>query len=298
MNLFVTGSSGFLGSHAYREAERRGHSVMGSDNREFAEDYAARAMHLGDIATIRPNTLRGYDVLIHFAAYTSLASFADNMAANYATNVSAFINLLECARQAGVRKVVYASSSAIYMDGRGTNFREDEPIDHTRLVSHYGKSKLADELIAASYADAFGMNILGLRYFNVYGPGDELKGNRCAPVQHFLNSRAAGERIVIYNNGTQAKDFIHVDDAIDITFRLIDADARGVYNVGTGVATTFNRCAEIIGGPVRYTPHPSPFGYQYYTKADTTKLLNTIGPYKFIDIETGLARMMKEPVAV
>lgn len=295
MKLFISGSSGFLGSHLYLRALERGHSVTGADIRMFPDGRVVQ-MRLGSIATLTPADLDGCDCLVHMAAYTSLFGFADNMAANYTTNVSSFINLLECARLAGVRKVVYASSSAVYCDGIGESFREDEPIDHTRLVSHYGKSKLADELIAGSYADAFGMNLLGLRYFNVYGPGDERKGNRCAPVQHFVNSRAKGEPILIYNDGTQAKDFIHVDDAIDITFRLIDADARGIYNVGTGKATTFNRCAGIIGGPVCYAPHPSPFGYQYFTKADTTKLLATIGPYDFIDVETGMARMMQQEV--
>lgn len=291
--MFVTGSSGFLGIHLVDNARARGYQVTGLDTRmPPINEPSPHHFICRDVASINPGMLTGMDVVVHFAAYTSLVAFADDMAGNYTTNVSAFLNLLDCARKAGVRKVVYASSSAVYCDGMGTSFREDVPIDHTRLVSHYGKSKLMDELAACSFEDALGMNVLGLRYFNVYGPGDERKLDRCAPVQHFLHSRASGKPIVIYGDGHQAKDFIYVRDAIHATFRLIDADARGVYNIGTGVATTFNRVAQLIGGPVEYCPHPSPFGYMLYTRADTTKLLATIGPYEFLPIESGLSRMM------
>jgi ADP-L-glycero-D-manno-heptose 6-epimerase len=98
--------------------------------------------------------------------------------------------------------------------------------------------------------------------------------------------------MIIYGDGRQAKDLIHVEDAIEITFRLLESDATGIYNVGTGIATSFNRLSELIGGPVEYVPNPNPRGYQYFTEADTSKLHQVIGDYQFIPVEDGIKTLI------
>jgi len=236
-----------------------------------------------------------------------MAGFQDDLEANYYTNVAGFLNVLDVAHHAKVAKLVYASSSAIYFDGKysqlaqklGEAFTEEDPfINPLRLHTHYGKSKLINEMIAASYDSAYNFSTLGLRYFNVYGAGDEKKTNRCAPVQHFINSRKEGKPIVIYGDGSQAKDFIYVDDAIDITFRLLESNADGVCNVGTGVATSFNDAADTVDelfqskSEHRYVPIPNPDSYQYYTRADVSKMLSFVGEHKFTTLREGLGHLV------
>jgi len=283
MKLLITGSAGFIGSHAVKAALARGWEVDSLDIR-------ARPPRHADVRLL---TRMECDVVLHLAAYSSNAGFADNLADNYACNVMGTWNVLRLAAQSGAR-VVYASSSAVYgrnSDGTMSD-SEFDLLDLQLINSHYAKSKLINEMMAASYQTA-GVNCLGLRIFNAYGAGDELKppGKQAPPTwMHIAKER--GEPIVIYGDGTQAKDFIHVSDVVEIIMRLIESDATGIVNVGTGVATSFNDLAAMIGGDkylVNNRPIPDPASYQHFTRADTTRLLSIIRPYEFKSIEEGLA---------
>jgi UDP-glucose 4-epimerase len=273
VKLLVTGSDGFIGEHATKYAARRGYEVVGFDLKQGSSILSST-----DVL----HAVAGCTHILHLAAYTGTQTFQHNLHRNYQTNVCGFLNMLDAARESHVSKFVYASSSAVYC---GNSFCEDDVI--SGLQSHYAKSKLMDEMVAASYQ----IPTIGLRYFNVYGPGEEKKGDCCSPIQHFLNSRHAGVPITIYGDGTQAKDFIHVSDVVAITFQLMESDAEGIYNVGTGVATSFNRLAELVGGPVRYTPNPYSV-YQHYSKANTRKLCAALGDYRFLPVESGIAGLV------
>ena len=102
-------------------------------------------------------------------------------------------------------------------------------------------------------------------------------------------AKREGNPAIIFGDGEQAKDFIHVIDVVEIIMRLIESDATGIVNVGTGVATSFNDLAQLIGCQVEYAPVPDPASYQYFTRADTERLLSIIGPYKFKSVKEGLA---------
>ena len=282
MKLLITGSAGFIGSYAVKAAVERGWEVDSLDVRA----HPPRNLDVRLLSRIEA------DVVLHLAAHSSNADFAETPAAlteNYANNVFGTWNILRLAQQCGAR-VVYASSSAVY----GSNFpdfdpdwmdEEQAPHDLHELASHYAKSKLINEMMAASFP-----NTLGLRIFNAYGRGDELKpSGRQAPPTWMKTAKDRGEPIVIYGDGTQAKDFIHVSDVVEIIMRLIESDATGIVNVGTGVATSFNDLARLIGCEVEYKPVPDPASYQYFTRADLTRLLSIIGPYKFKSIEEGLS---------
>lgn len=278
MRILITGASGFIGSHAVKAAMARGWEV---DSLDVGAKSQARRMDVRLLSRIEA------DCVLHLAAYSSNAGFADNLAENYANNVMGTWNILRLAQQCGAR-VVYASSSAVYAnsaercgDLEGHN-HEGEFIGSIELASHYGRSKLINEMMAASFP-----NTLGLRIFNAYGPGDELKPfGRQAPPTWMQAAKRAGEPPVIYGDGTQAKDFIHVSDVVECIMRLTESDATGIVNVGTGVATSFNDLARLIAPKldvaiIDYRPIPDPASYQYYTRADTTRLLSIIGPYKF-----------------
>lgn len=284
MKLLITGASGFIGRYAVKAALARGWEVDSLDVRADSESRRCDVRLLSRI---------GADVVLHLAAYSSNAGFADALAENYANNVMGTWNVLRLAQQCGAR-VVYASSSAVYGQRPADWIRlpdwEGENIPFQMISSHYAKSKLINEMMAADFP-----NTLGLRIFNAYGAGDELKPiGRQAPPTWMQAAKRAGEPMVIYGDGTQAKDFIHVSDVVEIIMRLIESDATGIMNVGTGVATSFLKIAGMCGAnmmknEIMFKPIPDPESYQYFTRADTTRLLSIIGPYEFESVEEGLS---------
>lgn len=274
MRLLITGSVGFIGKYAVEAAKLRGWDV-GTSN--WAQGISRIFQH---------------DCILHLGAYSSNAGFADNLAKNYSNNIEGLANILDVAKSTGAR-VVYASSSAVYGEGAEGCFDCEDDSVYPDLVSHYAKSKLVNEMMAESYRSQ-GLNVLGLRIFNAYGKGDELKEpGKQAPPTWMRAAKERGEPIVIYGDGTQAKDFIHVSDVVECIMRLIESDATGIVNVGTGVATSFNDLAGMISAPgfvghCEYRPIPDPTSYQHFTRADTKRLLSIIGPYKFKTLEEGL----------
>jgi len=282
--LLITGSIGFIGRHAVRDARERDWTAI-----PFQGSFMGQ-----DIRTT-PIPRFGLDAILHLAAFSSNAGFADKMAGNYNINVTGFHRVLRVAMATGAR-LLYASSSAVYQDYRLTtpssgeewSDSESDPIYAHSNKSHYGRSKLINEMMAESYR-TIGLNALGLRIFNAYGPGDELKPvGRQAPMTWMQAAKREGKPAVIYGDGTQAKDFIHISDVVEIIMRLLESDAQGIVNVGTGVATSFDALAGLIGCEREYRPIPDPASYQFYTRADTSRLLSIIGPYKFKTVEEGL----------
>lgn len=286
MKLLITGASGFIGSYAVKAAMARGWEVDSIDTNAESERRRVDVRLLQRIEA---------DCVLHLAAWSSNAEFDLTpkwLADHYANNVFGLWNVLRLAQQCGAR-VLYASSSAVLGGGQEDldtsqisgpdgwwDGDDDEP---WRLTSHYGRSKRINELMAASYP-----NTLGLRIFNAYGKGDELKRHQ-APITQMLADKAKGEPFVCYGDGTQAKDFIHVSDVVEIIMRLIESPATGIVNVGTGVATSFNELIHLIGGmDGQYAPVPDPASYQYYTRADLSRLRSIIGNYKFLSVEEGL----------
>ncbi len=284
MKLLITGSAGFIGTHAVAAAKTRGWDVIECDLR-----CPYNWMRMSNEDCRDTEWPRGCSHVLHLAGYSSNAGFADDMWRNYNNNVCGLSHILNMAMIARAR-VVYASSSAVYGPAWSMPAaRETMTATCASHSSHYGKSKRINEMMAESYRD-IGLSVLGLRLFNAYGAGDELKpAGRQAPPTWMAAAKHEGKPAIIYGDGTQAKDFIHVSDAVEIIMRLIESDATGIVNVGTGVATSFNDLARLIGCEVEYKPVPDPASYQYFTRADLTRLLSIIGPYKFKSIEEGLS---------
>ncbi len=289
--ILITGCSGFIGRHAVAFALRSGYSVVGLDLNSLDVKHKNLVFIRGDINnrnTVK-RAARGCEYMLHLAAMTSLPDFQYDLYKNYGTNVVAFLNLIEEARRNKCKKFVYASSSGVYQD----EFGEDSVIDVRTQRNHYGKSKLIDEMIADSYIDSYRLGAVGLRYFNVYGPGEEVK-ERSSPITQFLISKRKSGTITIFGDGKQSKDFVYIDDVIKITFRLMESGrSLGVYNIGTGVATSFNRIARLMD-PTRivYKKNPYLSSYIFYLKADTRRLFAEIGRYKFVDVKEGISRLI------
>lgn len=282
--LLITGSSGFIGRHMVQKALALGYDVVGLDLKGSAINGEKHIT--GDIRDIKTvaDAMEGANYVMHLAAVTSPVDFLDDPVGCYSTNVDGFRNVIDAARKRVVKRFLYASSASMYLN----DFSEDAVIDIKRQRNHYAKSKMIDEMIAYSYQDIYEMNVIGLRYFNVFGLGEDGKGAHASVVGQFLRSREDGKPLVVYGDGKQNRDYIYVDDAVNISFMLLDKGTYPVYNVGTGKAISFNEIADIIHKEGKqFVPNPLPT-YQYHTQADTRILFETIGEYRFTDVKEAI----------
>ena len=282
MRFLVTGVSGLIGSNLAAELARS-HEVVGLCNfSPGSEDNARRfggKFHRGDIRDFDYGSLGGFDGCFHQAAVTDTTVTDPKLM--FSTNVDAFARLLEWAWRSGCRKVVYASSAATYGKGRVPMKETDVPAP----ANIYGESKVEMEKAALRFAKEHpGMTIVGLRYFNVYGPGETHKLKAASMVYQLYRRIASGEAPRVFKWGEQSRDFIYVKDVAAANVKAFELDRPGahVFNVGTGARTSFNRVIEILNRtlgasrPTEYFDNPYAF-YQDETQADTSLAESILG---------------------
>ncbi|WP_119154005.1 SDR family oxidoreductase [Caldimonas tepidiphila] len=261
----VTGSAGFIGSHLLEQLLRAGQTVTSLDN--FATGHQANLDEVralvgeeawsrhrfveGDIAD--PATCRaaceGVDVVLHQAALGSVPrSIADPLATHRA-NATGFLNMLVAAKDAGVKRLVYAASSSTYGDSPTLPKVEDVI---GRPLSPYAVTKYLNELYADVFGRCYGLQTVGLRYFNVFGPRQDPNGAYAAVIPRWTASMLKGERCVINGDGETSRDFCFVANAVQANLRAAlveDAQAvNQVYNVAVGDRTTLKTLHEAIAG--------------------------------------------------
>jgi UDP-glucose 4-epimerase len=257
MGLYlVTGGAGFIGSSIARALIARGDGVRIVDNfstgkRENLADIADRIELLeGDIRDdkLMARATAGVEVVYHEAAIASVPQSMAEPLENHAVNATGTWRVLEAARHAGVRRVVYAASSAAYGD------EPTLPKVETMApapISPYGATKLAGEVALQVYARAFGLETVALRYFNVFGPRQDPKSEYAAVIPKFITAALAGKQPRIFGDGKQSRDFCHIDNVIEANFAAATADAAKasgrVFNVGCGESIDLNRVVSLIG---------------------------------------------------
>jgi len=275
----VTGGAGFIGSHTVSLLCERGIPVRVLDDlstgfRANLEGLPAELL-VGCI-TDRPTVeraMRGCSHVIHLAAIPGVSASVDDPPQSDRVNVNGTVTVFECARRAGVQRVVYASSCAVYGQTEGRVVREPDPLQPT---SPYAAAKAADELYAAVFSETLGLPCIGVRYQNVFGPKQDPSGAYAAVIPRFVEFALRGQPLPIQCDGEQSRDFVAVTDVARANLAAATApDARGVYNVGTGQRTTVNQIAQLvlqeISSGVGVEHHPPRQGDIRHMRSDPSK---------------------------
>ena len=285
----VTGAAGFIGSHLAEALVARGHRVIGVDAfvdfypRAFKEANLARLrqspnFHLieSDLNTANlPKLLTGVDYVFHLAAQAGVrTSWGEGFASYVENNVLATQRLLEAAKQSGVRRVIYASSSSVYGNAAVQPAREDSP---TAPISPYGVTKLAAEHLCRLYTTEHGLPTISLRYFTVFGP----RQRPDMAFHKFIRAILTGDPITVYGDGEQSRDFTYVGDIVAANLAAMHHGHPGAwYNLGGGTRVTVNEVLrlleQIMDRPAHIIYQARQFGDAAHTAADTTAARNDL----------------------
>jgi UDP-glucose 4-epimerase len=238
----ITGACGFVGSNLTRAMVEQGrsHRLVVLDNETMGSPRdlpdVELEYHKGDICdpVLLSRVVAGCDTIIHLAANTRVIESIEDPTLNFEVNVRGTFNVLMAARDAGVKRVVMASTG-------GAILGDVEPPVHEAMVPQpaapYGASKLAAEGYGHAFAGSYGMQVTALRFSNVYGPRSYRKGSA---VAHFFKQVLDGKPITVYGDGSQVRDFVFVADLCQGILQAIDADVSGVFQLGSGKPTTIN----------------------------------------------------------
>jgi len=300
----VTGGAGFIGSHLCEGLFRKGHEVVivddlssGSMERIDAirDEYPETIFWKGSITDLAflKDPFCGADGVFHQAAFVSVPGSIDDPLTNHAVNMTGTLNVLIAARDAGVRKVVAASSAAIYGNLPGLPKREDDPVDP---LSPYALAKLTGEGYGRLFGDLYGLSTVFLRYFNVYGSRQDPHSDYAAVIPKFIGRLSRGEPPKIFGDGEQTRDFVYVKDVVSANIRAMESGATGVFNIASGKETSVNDLASILStlsgfsGSPEYAPERP--GEVKRSVADISKAKEGFGFLPGYSLEEGLLEML------
>ncbi len=248
MKAIITGGAGFIGSNL-AEVLSRGNEVIIVDDLSTGNDANIRGFDIElvkgsvtDLDLLR-KIFKGADYVFHQAAIPSVPrSIKDPISTNEA-NVTGTLKVLIAARDCGVKKVIFASSSSAYGDTPELPKREDM---NPNPLSPYAVTKLIGEFYCNVFDEVYDLKTVALRYFNVYGPKQDPHSDYAAVIPKFIKRIQEGKPPIIYGDGTQTRDFTSVDDVVSANILAAESDAKGVYNVATGKRITINELASVI----------------------------------------------------
>lgn len=309
MRYLVTGGAGFIGSHIVRTLLKQGADVRVLDNfstgkREnlagLSEQFGGSRfeVHEGDLrdrAFVR-TAVRDVDVVFHEAAFVSVPESMEKPQDCFDVNVAATVALFDAAREAGVRRVVIASSAAVYGESDALPLKETTP---TQSLSPYAASKRTDEVYAQLYTQALGLDVVALRYFNVYGPRQRPDSMYAAAVPIFVRRLLDGKPVTVFGDGGQTRDLINVRDVVRANLVAAEhPDAPGqVFNVCTGQETRLLDLLEVLYDLFPDMPEPvfaePRQGDIYHSVGSPAFTAQTIGFQAEVALDEGL----KETVA-
>ena len=287
----VTGAAGFIGSNLVDYLLERGHTVVcvyneSADNDKFHWKHeSGMSINVkGDITDYKfmKNVFAGVDYVFHLAAESRLQPAIENPIRAVTKNCVGTTVMLQCAREVGVKRFIYSSTSSGYGNNPYPNV-ETQPDDS---LNPYSASKVAAEKFCKMYTDLYGLETVILRYFNVFGDRSPTKGQYAPVIGIFQRQRDAGEPLTIVGDGSQRRDFVHVEDVARANYLAAIMPLRGhvgeVFNVGSGTCYTIQQIADAISYNQTYIDKRS--GEMDTTFADITKIGKVIGWKPEIDV--------------
>lgn len=288
MKILVTGCAGFIGSHITDALLAKGHKVVGIDtarndyiigleaNPNFKFYHRSVQLNLSEV-------LDGVTHICHQAAYGSVPRSIENPLGFTENNIMGFANVLEGAREAGIKRVVFASSSSVY-----------------EMLSPYAMTKDTNETQARQYASIYGLETIGLRYFNVYGPRQRADSPYSAVISKWVKAIQNGEPIYINGNGHQSRDFTYVKDVVEANLLALFGELKNfgrTYDIGCGSSTTLNFLAQKLGYVLGIKPqiyyNPERQGDAFYSKASTWEAEEALDFTAEYPLERGLTDWLK-----
>ena len=312
MKLLVTGAAGFIGMHSCKRLIERGHEVFGIDNLNSYYDPTLKQARLEQLRPSEKFTFeklditdepalravfeaKRFDAVLHLAAQAGVRYSLENPMAYVSSNLAGFLNILEGCRKAKIAHLCYASSSSVYGANTELPFSEEHRVDNP--VSLYAATKRANELMAHSYGELYGIRSTGLRFFTVYGPW----GRPDMALFIFTRAILEGKPIRVFNGGDMLRDFTYVDDIVEAVAALVERPHAGgptsrLFNIGHGSPVKLmdfvHAVEHALGGKALIEFAPMQPGDVRATYASTAKLRAEIGYAPATTIETGVERFI------
>lgn len=291
----VTGGAGFIGSHLVDALIAAGSNVtviddLSAGNHRHVNPKAEfYQVDIRDLVAIQP-LFTGVDYVFHLAARPRVQYSIEHPDEAHSVNVTGMLNVLIAASAAKVKRLVYSASSSAYGDSPQMPLTEDLPV---RPKSPYGLQKYLGELHCRLWSEIYDLPTVSLRYFNVYGPRQNPEGPYALVIGKFLQQKASGQPLTITGDGTQTRDFTHVQDVVRANLLAATSEKVGageVINIGAGRNVSINDLAKMLGGPIKYIetrlePHD--------TLADNSRARQLLNWQPEVRLEQGIEELLK-----
>jgi nucleoside-diphosphate-sugar epimerase len=301
MRYLVTGGAGFIGSNITDELIRRGHEVVVLDDLSTGKEANLKGVRnkidfrtgsITDLKTVQ-SACRGMDYVVHLAARTSVPKSVVDPIETNRVNIDGTLNVLVAARDAKVRRFVYAASSSAYGETPTLPKVETMP---PAPISPYGITKYVGELYAQVFGRVYGLENASVRYFNVFGPRQDPTSQYSGVLSRFMLAVTKGEPPVVYGDGEQSRDFTYIDNVVDETLRACEASGASgkVFNGGTGARITLNEVLKLLekitGKKIQAKYEPPRAGDIRDSQADISLARKVLGYEPRVFFEEGLRR--------
>jgi len=304
----VTGGAGFIGSHVAARLLEDGWAVrvlddLSSGDRAklpaFGRELEFVEGDIRDVATCQ-RACDGIDAVFHLAALVSVVGSVEDPALNNAINITGTLNMLTAARDSGVRRFVFSSSASVYGDAEQIPTEENQPL---KPQSPYAVSKACGEMYGKNFQELFGLEVVSLRYFNVFGPRQNVTSGYAAVVPAFVKAAMNGKQPTIFGDGLQTRDFVFVENVAEANLKAATAEGASgeVFNVAGGQQTSLldlvAALAKATGKPLNPRFEPARNGEVKHSRAAVDRAREILGFVPTVSLEEGLQRTVEGTIA-
>ena len=287
--ILITGGLGFIGSYIADELIDE-NEVLIIDNKSTGKVENLQNINHENLTLIEKDLndadlddlLTDVDYVFHLAAMASVPLSIENPLECVENNMYATIKLINACKNNNVKKIIFSSSSSVYGDNTNIPLKESE---YPLPKSPYAASKASGELFLKTYYEAYGLNYISLRYFNVFGPKQDKNSQYAAVIPNFITALLEGEQPIIYGDGEQTRDFIYIRDVVNANIKAAESDYNGIINVASGKKTTINELYKIISETLGSDIEPK---YLPERKGDIKHSLADVNNMKKIDYKVNL----------